>query len=1821
MSRTVPSNALAQLNTTHGTEPICVLEVQYTDTTFIRYCDKTKISSGNDSLEGKILSISNLDEVINISGNSISANISVELDDTDGSIKAILDTHDIHKRPARLYQYFGDLSNINDAILIFSGKIVSPIVWSSYNLTVKFDVISEIVSKEAGFSPEEGQFPGIPDNLTNKPWPLAFGECVHIPCTKAFSEITGTSLSLFGVPDATLPLKRQLIQIRIADLQSAYETYLQTIQVAENSMGQGVPVPYKAEPVATIVNDPDLAAKQAAQDKADAENQASVNDAQKAVIESAQVTINNYQEELARFEALIEKNEQGITDIDEAIVEYDKLIEQVKAGTSFAGGERVYTVFSDTGDYSRLGAQDDLLSDELTQQLLELSEDRVELAEDIETLKVKNTALRLEAAYIQERVAVNRTNIQQARTNLQFPTYVSYTDQKDLEAQIVASTKAIDAKRTEVYHKQAEFNANPDNELVEADLIQLQGELSNLIQLRINQRQALDILINPKDTGVTASAIKLQRDLINELERQYNIRRNQLTEKNLDLSTETNILNSLLEVDVADRDDAWAIAFADRKTRYTAIAAEITTLRNEIDVLKKQITIAKETFKSLTANDTYSGAPYLQEKYVNLISAEDELKQSIEDLQDSLKEQNRRLDSIIKKYNGLVAINSIDEAKTLVSTITDVRKMRDTVKQNLLKSIADYKEIGRDKEEIHRIQKVAEYLWDMVTKLRIKLEQILVEILQAKVNLDEVDRALNNQQQLCVPAMIVQGGDRFDQQSPTIVEVNQLLIAGQFTGNIFNISSILPTHSGVAIAPRQNNSIRHFWIQDPTITLKGLYILTDNGYIAKVTEQDGAMCKIEVVRRVGREEQESSTVYPTDEQVEEKIKADKGVLYNQLGSVELAELRETTRKEMLRKSLEDFLPDLLDSGETDESLLRIANELPVSYSKEILAKLAACNEYTINEIITAFETKLSDAGLRELSQELTEKRENLINSRRLKIDAQQWTDQDQAAYEKAYSENIASYQSYLKQVPSAKDLFDKIFRDISQKEQDFLERMTLFGYLLWKRANTPLKLEIPDEDSHDPAYYYFTAYDITYIREAAPIIIPRWLFGANLGTNKQVADRVNSLPESEAFVADVGTEIKLYGANQEVYIANILPSTVHAVYAYRGVGGVKRFVPVPSTYYTKYESYATTFQPMICTVIVLKKPLRSYREEQWDDDIYVTLTSSVGPNTADIIKYLAERYTNLSVDSTSYNAVKTSLTNYPSNFCLFEKLDTLGLIKDIAWQARCTAWVKNGILYLRYLSVEPDSVLTLTEDDVDAEGAISVTYSESDDLITKLTASWQPTYQYSDKKFKVILRSNINKYGELAEEFDFFIYNIRSLVEKSATFWLIRRSNTWKKVNFRTFLKNLGAETLDCVTLNFATSFFANGPVKCLVEKADYDSESQSVILDVWTPVRSGEMVAYDFAWPGSISVQTIYPKIEDIVSGNAGSVNNALVPTNAQYKYSDSGLDEDLLRLRPKDFGSFKPSDDYDDLPQSPISDLKELNYQLTPIENIPVKPAPKLEANGGQKGAVPIGGQFSVDAEVEETDTSIKGDFLEPGFVGFGKVIGRIIGAEESAQYEANLETVTTEFEEGTTVDENGDTQHEISEEERDTKLQELNDKVIKNQEYEVELSNGKVVRVRQLQIDDFEEVPIGTTTTVIYDTMLKRLCMQVPVWLDEQLNLNPEADRRIKPRGEALQVIQKAKPVAFPARIMSHEDTGAAASDSSAFGMVEYTMRLMVPQGKPTDEVDPDGIHPAGLNLGTLEFKAYSGYTSDEVLGTGKMAWCVTYQGFNYIIGTTC
>jgi hypothetical protein len=360
-----------------------------------------------------------------------------------------------------------------------------------------------------------------------------------------------------------------------------------------------------------------------------------------------------------------------------------------------------------------------------------------------------------------------------------------------------------------------------------------------------------------------------------------------------------------------------------------------------------------------------------------------------------------------------------------------------------------------------------------------------------------------------------------------------------------------------------------------------------------------------------------------------------------------------------------------------------------------------------------------------------------------------------------------------------------------------------------------------------------------------------------------------------------GTTVTLKTDKQIMYICNIIDSDIKNVQCFRQIENGQALVTVPSAWYTVRK---ITSGPYTFTLLDLPMSLSS-RDNTLGDDIYVTMESTIGPNTVDIMIWLIETYTDLSWDKTSFDYVKVKLENYPSHFAMLDRRNIYTFLEEIAFQARCSIWIRNGVFYLKYLSEELTPNDIFTEDDIDA-GSLIMDATQTEELVTVLTAEWSDNYAIEDKN-KIILRHNVIKYGTLERTIEFYIYNLPELVLKSATFWLIRLANIWKIITFNTYVSKLAIETFDTINISLQSNHIANTDINCFVTDVIYDTSNHLLNLTCWAPVRFGEMTQYNFGWPSQILPELEFPTKIDIIEQYAGGAGPG-VDVDGEFALSD---------------------------------------------------------------------------------------------------------------------------------------------------------------------------------------------------------------------------------------------------------------------------------------------------------------------------------------------
>lgn len=407
------------------------------------------------------------------------------------------------------------------------------------------------------------------------------------------------------------------------------------------------------------------------------------------------------------------------------------------------------------------------------------------------------------------------------------------------------------------------------------------------------------------------------------------------------------------------------------------------------------------------------------------------------------------------------------------------------------------------------------------------------------------------------------------------------------------------------------------------------------------------------------------------------------------------------------------------------------------------------------------------------------------------------------------------------------------------------------------------------------------------------------------------------------YFAQGGTAVTIFSAEPIRYFVSITPGTVLKVASFATFdSGDRVLVDVPTS---RYSVFTQSYGGVSVTVVQVSDAL-SKQTPPWEDTIYVTFQSSVGPNPIDIMSYLIGKYADVPIDAESFDSCRAALQNYPMHFCLTQKKNIVTVLKELAFMSRTAVSIKNGKFFCRYLPAEPPSVFTFSEDNVLTQ-SIELGFTDTEELVTKYVASWR-AHGAQDEDNKVIMRYNVKKYGTHEETVDFYAYNYISAIVKTLTFWINRRGHTWKKLTFQAALDALNVETFDGVTLDFSGGYASNGAVLGCVEQGNYNPGDNTMDFTIWTGVRAGDMEQYELAYPQNVSIFLTFPDAISTAAGfaggdgpgndSSGSIARRGESQGVNVTFGDNDPYQDGTR-RKQDRGSNKPSDIGDNNPGSP--------------------------------------------------------------------------------------------------------------------------------------------------------------------------------------------------------------------------------------------------------------------------------------------------------------
>jgi len=367
---------------------------------------------------------------------------------------------------------------------------------------------------------------------------------------------------------------------------------------------------------------------------------------------------------------------------------------------------------------------------------------------------------------------------------------------------------------------------------------------------------------------------------------------------------------------------------------------------------------------------------------------------------------------------------------------------------------------------------------------------------------------------------------------------------------------------------------------------------------------------------------------------------------------------------------------------------------------------------------------------------------------------------------------------------------------------------------------------------------------------------------------------------------EAGARVVLKPADtDEVYIANLIESdSLLEVFAYRTLNGERIFVPVPSSYFT-YDVADTALlagasNPPVSgttvTTITFAKPLSIHYGENWEEDIYVSLKSTVDDNAADIIEWIIDTYLSYGVDATSFSIAHDQVQYCPMGFTLNELKDAWALCTELAWQARCAIWSSNDDVFLKYLSEVPSAYAKIfSNTDIELK-TVALSCIPAEDVVTYIEATYKKEYRplepYEEEQL-LTYKTTDEKFKENEKQWDFYAYNIEDMVRLSLNFWGYRAVKQWRKVDFNSFLINLRLEVFDFT--QFSTYILGQNTIPGYLLKSHFESDDSRMTFEMLLASYVGlidldSYPAYDVNfWTGN----QVYPLVAPVWVGEGRSL------------------------------------------------------------------------------------------------------------------------------------------------------------------------------------------------------------------------------------------------------------------------------------------------------------------------------------------------------------
>lgn len=188
--RTLTVNTTAKTVQRLASEPVLILQIDWS-TGVQYYGDKTFTLSGNN-IQGKLLDFAPIQATGKQDTGGEVSSASVTIDDTDGTLKTIVNTLIIPGTVVTVWHHY-EGNAWTDKTIMFKGKLNGTIDWSEGERQLSFDIESYIDDVEVGFAPEEGEISGQNPDTYGVMWPIVFGSVKRLKAVPVFMHALGSN--------------------------------------------------------------------------------------------------------------------------------------------------------------------------------------------------------------------------------------------------------------------------------------------------------------------------------------------------------------------------------------------------------------------------------------------------------------------------------------------------------------------------------------------------------------------------------------------------------------------------------------------------------------------------------------------------------------------------------------------------------------------------------------------------------------------------------------------------------------------------------------------------------------------------------------------------------------------------------------------------------------------------------------------------------------------------------------------------------------------------------------------------------------------------------------------------------------------------------------------------------------------------------------------------------------------------------------------------------------------------------------------------------------------------------------------------------------------------------------------------------------------------------------------------------------------------------------------------------------------------------------------------------------------------------------------